>query len=528
MGFESLSETYNFKIKAFPERWLPLIYLYDPDLPLFPLYYFHIIDPKLKSGHRPGAMDRVYGFVPHLSYSDGDLTVAVALNKNLKENKNQHLISGVENEIKKRLGLTNPVKLEDVTEAFTDILEPANKIIEELWYKIVEPSFGKTLPFGEIWDKVFGLVRWVSSWNSDGGRKGELIQTHCFASDFGERIQTGGGHHVDFYLFPTFEELTDTSNPLNHFPKIACLVDAADEFVKNYCEDLKIENMKFSAFKLKKLKKKGSLDTPTILKLIDKANKKHRTALFNNYNAFNRGPHRSVIFLMMLHDLRQSYWDPKNFTPKINSKLYIELKGSYQTPKVIQLYAQQSFGVENVLPIDNWIETFLKWPLNITGFSPKSKKYYQEVFNSCSKFGKIERLVWLACQARKVHSSVCADILWCIRFGGPKKMLRGANPLSCKICFQGIRDVCPAFLNIKEMKIGFNIKSFKPSGNNLSFNIRTANGNNKSPSQTFISCEGKDLGDEYSYRDVPSGFSLFPNHPHSGEKITVADFIKLY
>ena len=55
MAFESLSHHYQFNIQNFPSEWLPLTYLYDPDLPLFPIQYFHILDPNLRKGDRPGA-----------------------------------------------------------------------------------------------------------------------------------------------------------------------------------------------------------------------------------------------------------------------------------------------------------------------------------------------------------------------------------------------------------------------------------------------------------------------------------------
>jgi hypothetical protein len=44
MAFESLAYRYTFEIVSFPERWLPLIHLYDPDLPLFPIYYYHVLN----------------------------------------------------------------------------------------------------------------------------------------------------------------------------------------------------------------------------------------------------------------------------------------------------------------------------------------------------------------------------------------------------------------------------------------------------------------------------------------------------
>ena len=63
MSFESLSETYSITIDGFPQEWMPLTYLYDPDLPLFPIQYFHLLDPELPSGQRPNERERLFGFM---------------------------------------------------------------------------------------------------------------------------------------------------------------------------------------------------------------------------------------------------------------------------------------------------------------------------------------------------------------------------------------------------------------------------------------------------------------------------------
>ena len=338
MSFESLSETFEIKIENFPEKWLPLIYLYDPDLPLFPVMYFHALDPNLPTGQRPSETDRVFGFIQRLNWLDGNLNLTLALSKDLHKERNQYFIPAVEKEIKDRLGFFNQVVLSDVENAFNGNLSEANNLLKELWFKIVDPSFGKSLPFGGLFDKVFGLIRFIASWNS-GGRKGELIQTHCFAADFGEKIQTGGDVHVDFYLLPTFKEFTDASNPLTQFPKFSALIDAADDFVTRYCETLSIDCFKFSKFNLSKVNAGNKLKTEVVTKIMNNASSRLRDPLYKNYSAFNRGPQRSIISLMMLHDLRKKYWNPDDFTKESCAKLYDSLKGTYQTPKVIHLYA---------------------------------------------------------------------------------------------------------------------------------------------------------------------------------------------
>jgi len=523
MSFETLSERYEFDIPDFPQEWLPLTYLYDPDLPLFPVMYFHELSPDLPKGQRPGARDRVFGYIHHINLNDDKLTICLATNKRLNESKNHKFKKVAEDAAKERLGLQSPVVISDIDKALTGQLTKANNVLKELWYQVIDGSFGDSLPFGKLWDPVLGLARFLASWNSEGGRKGELIQTHCFVAEFGEKIPTGSGFHADFYLLPTWAELTDISNPISLFPKYAELIFASKVFVDTYCDTINVNKCKFSAFKMSNTGKNGTqhskLKTETVLDIIKRLTSVH-LPLFKNYSAFNRGPQRSVISLMMLNDLRNNLWNPAQLTFADCAEMYVSLQGSYQSPKVIQLYAQQCFGVESALPIDNWVESFVCWPL---GFKEVSKKWYQSLFCCCSKWGRIERLVWIASQSRKVHSSVCADILWCIRYGDSNKKLRGANPLGCKLCSAHIRDVCPQFLDILDREIVFNSP---PTGNK--FSITTSHGNNSTPAQSLLSCEDSVIKDEYSVRDHPEKYALYPVTGHSGTSISVKRFLELY
>jgi hypothetical protein len=525
MPFESLSIRHEIVIEDFPSEWLPLLYLYDPDLPLYPLLYFHALDPQLGAGMRPGERDRVFGFIHHVNLEGNTLRVTVAVNKDLANPANSHFGPVVEHQCRARLGLLDKITYPDLHNSLKGKLAGANALIKELWYQIVDRSFGKSLPFGQMWDPVLGLVRFIASFYS-GGRKGELIQSHYFAQFFGERIATGGGIHVDFYLLPTFEEFTDQTNPLSLFPRFADLLQGADNFCKTYCTQRKIDGLTFSAFELARTKtKERQLNTKVILNLIGRQSGRINKALFENYSAFDRGPLRSIIALMMLNDLRSGYWHPSAFTAKLCAKLYRDLSGTYQTPKVIQLYAQQCFGAKAVLPIDNWIKTFLQWPLY---FRESAKpKWYEEVFESCDLWGKLERLIWLAAQSRKVHSSVSAEILWCVRFGSPDQKMRGANPMACKICLDHIRTVCPAYKSTQNLTVSFN----NPASPN-DFNITSSAGNNTVPAQYFLRCKGRPEGhqivDEYSPRDRPNSFLPFPTAGHNGGSMTVSDFIQKY
>lgn len=520
MLFESLSARVEISIPDFPSEWLPLTYLYDPDLPLFPILYFHALDPKLGPNQRPTFKDRVYGFIQYLNLTSNGAVVGVVLNKDLSRPDNQRYKAVVDRLVRERLGLNERITLPDLQDGLSGALAPANAVIRELWHQIVAPAFGNALPFGRCWDGVLGLIRFIASWNSDGGRKGELIQTHYFCAAFGERIATGNMINVDFYLLPTFEELQDEENPLNIFPKFGNLARAAASFGTKYCEDVIIDDHKFSAFRLAKKANVGTkLNTESVIALINKETEPTRTALFENYNAFNRGPQRSIISLLMLRDLRRKGWSPDALSPSVCAKMYFRLKNTYQTPKVIQLFSQQCFGAKSALPIDIWVKTFIRWPL---GFRLSNEASYSTLFKSSGVLGKLERLIWVAAQGRKVHSSACAEILWCIRYGGPDKEMRGANPLACKICLPQIRCVCPAFTAIAAMPVRFNKKV-----TTTAFAIDTSAKNNLSPNQRFVRVEGNGTYDEYSPRDRPSGFSSYPQS-HESDPLTVTDFIDTY
>jgi hypothetical protein len=518
MLFESLSVRTEIAIPDFPSEWLPLTNLYDPDLPLFPILYFHALDPLLVENQRPTYKDRVFGFVQYLNVTPAGAVAGVVLNKDLSLPENERYRAEVERLVRERLGVNERITLPDLQEGLGGALAPANGVIQELWHKIVAPAFGNALPFGKCWDGVFGLVRFIASFNSDAGRKGELIQTHYFRSAFGERVATGNTINVDFYLLPTFEELQDETNPLNIFPKFGNLLKAAKSFGKKYCEDVQIEGHTFSGFKMVKADVGSKLKTELIIALMSKETEPARTALFENFNAFNRGPHRSIISLMMLYDLHRKGWSPEALSPSVCAKMYTHLKGTYQTPKVMQLYAQQCFGAKSALPIDNWVRTFIEWPL---GFHLSNEASHSELFASSNTLGKLERLIWVAAQGRKVHSSSCAEILWCIRYGGPEKEMRGANPLACKICLPQIRSVCPAFAAVAAMPVRFNRRSA------VGFTIFTSAKNNSAPNQLFLQVEGEGIYDEYSPRDRPGGFLVYPQS-HPANPLTVGDFIETY
>lgn len=526
MPFESLSFRHKFIVPDFPERWLPLVHLYDPDLPLFPLYYFHSISDNLQAGQRPGLTDRVYGYIEKINSLDANgAEVVLVLNKDLTLPGHQNYKVIAENEARERLGLNNPVQVADISNAFLAPLDYANPVLQEIWHRVVVDTYGGSLPFGRLWDEVLGLTRFVASWNSDGGRKGEFIQTHYFSSKFGERIQTGGGIGImDFFLLPTVGELFDSTNPLNSFPNYQKLVEVADLFQANKCTFFTVGTLTLSKFN--NPPKTGLFNTAKLQRIISEQfiPPQLKNSLTECFNAFNKGPGRTVIFLMMLSDLRAKRILPRNLSNADLGSIYDGLKKTYQSPKVIHIYAQQAFGNTNALPNDVWIGTFLEYPLNIKKSLPRVRPNHFLLSHS-NNIGKVERLIWVAVQARKVHSSACNNALWCIKKAGNKKT-RGANPLSCKNCI--LKATCPAYGDIKAKRITLNNQNFQAS-----FYIETSAGNNTSPGQGFKKCVGESIygkiEDDFSTSDMPDGFTSFPSQHHDlTRSITVDEFVNLY
>ncbi|HHW31028.1 MAG TPA: hypothetical protein GXX20_05035 [Clostridiaceae bacterium] len=530
MAFESLSYRYTYNISNFPQRWLPLIHLYDPDLPLFPIYYFHVLPEGLTQGVRPTDTQRAFGYVEKVNLNDdGSIDATIVTNKDLTNPINRNFINPVQRVIKERFGIQNPVLPVDIQNAFTAPFTNANNVLFEIWQRVVSNAYGDILPFGRLWDEVLGLVRFVSSWYSSGGRKGELIQTHYFVSKFGVKIQSAGGiPQVDFYLLPTIGELTDSSNPLTSFPWFAKLVNIARIFQSNYCTQINIGGMNLSKFNNPTGRQ---FNTEGILSILQSNNIPfdHRPQAIECYNTFDKGPMRTVIFLMMLDDIRNRRYDPSVLNSSQCGSIYDGLKraSAYQSPKVIQIYAQQSFGNASAMPVDTWIDTFFKWPLNIypTG---RSGNKYGRIFSHSQNLGKVERLLWVAGQARKVHSSACNDALWCLKYSSEGKP-RGANPLACNICIESIRNSCPAYMNIRNRRVCFNTPGLITG---TDFLITTSSNNNTTPNQSFTSCQGNSIYeytmDDFSPADSPNGFTPYPAPGHNGSIITVEQFVQIY
>lgn len=551
MPFEALSYAAQLEFENVPPEWSPLVFAFDPDLPLFPLMYFHVLASDLNG--RPAHRDRAFGYIRsvQIDVNSRVLTAQVICNKDLTAESNSvRFLPGVTEEVAHRLGLLDRVTISDVTTLFPQNSPYSEKIavLEEIWRHVVDRGYGGELPFGREWDRVLGLARFYASWYPpSGGRKAEFIQTHYFSTHFGEPIQCSAGvPAVDFYLLPTWQELTDLSNPLALFPRYRDIVEAAIEM----CElpqfsAFDLANWSYTGFRLPAGRQR--LDRELYMgTIVANVGTQNRTSLVECFNAFSKGAARSVMFLMFLNDLRQI--NSTNATPggaarpRINpaqltaadaADMFVNL-GHHQSKKVIAIYAQQCHSNHHCLPVDTWIAAFLNYPLAVAEYNRKSGEprgtnanwtAISSFIASANQLGKVERLLWETAQARKIHSTICNDALWCIKESGDYRA-RGANPLACKACDSVIRTVCSAYLAIQDALVVFNGSA------DAAFNISTSAANNSVLGQRFTRCTDATgiLLDEDTPTDSAGSFPvLYPGQGHvNGAPMTVGDFISRY
>jgi hypothetical protein len=551
MPFEALSSLIHLDFPNVPPEWVPLIFSFDPDLPLFPIQYFHVLATDL-GDERPGIQDRAFGYIRHVSIDVHThiLRAEIVCNKDLSSPANEaRFYAAVRVEIAQRLGLADPVILQDILSIFPPAshFSATISVLTEMWYRVVGHGYGNQLPFGRFWDQVWGLARAYASYRSETGRKGELIQTHYFAMRFGEEVASAEGFpFVEFRLLPTWQELTDYGNPLNLFPKFQRLVNAALALC---------ELPSFGAFELSNWSYTGlmaGLGGPNLNTIAFMANfvhavgGQHRASLVDCFNAFSKGPIRTITFLMALNDFRQIHRaiptpvgsalpriNPPNFLAPDTAEIAFYLRHQ-QSKKVMAIYAQQAHANRHAFPMDTWIASILAHPLNIAVYDYQNGKIRDTATNrqiliafisAAAQLGKVERLLWIAAQARKIHSPVCDDALWCIKESADF-WARGANPLACKACNIGIRNACPAYHSIRETLVGFN-----GSEPNAEFNLVTSHQNNADHGQSFTRSirQGGVPVDEDTATDYASSFAGYPNHGHAdGEPMTVEEFIADY
>ncbi|MDA1123184.1 MAG: hypothetical protein O2834_03000 [Crenarchaeota archaeon] len=449
---------YTVTLDRVPVQWVPKFELFTNDLPNFPLVYVHHYENK----------KRVFGFpisASFVKFEHGTCIPEIKFLSNADLEHNEDARKIVESELSERFGISNRVNLEDIMIACKGDAK-YQEFFKTIWEKVIKPDHGNYIPFGNYYEKFYSIFRFNAAWNTAGrgGRQQELRIVYWFLREYGIRakVEIEGYDFYQFFLLPTFKEVK-TKNLLDFtkFEKLFKVIEKIWNLEFTFESELlnkKIRSMQKTWPKkrdgfVKYLKEKhedvGAL-TP---------DESHDLGLL--VDMFNRNPQRAIGFIwsvMSINELDYDSWS-KDFLDQFYLKYFgsnSETVGVY--PKVIACFLQQGFGNEYAIPMDDWILTFAKHPFGLDGvkLEPNSTKKdqllltHKEFFERFDNRAKLERLIWLVGQSKKVNMDPVFDMLWCVRYGttGKDSKLRQQNPIACYQC--NIKNQCKGYAVIEE------------------------------------------------------------------------------
>ena len=448
---------YTISLERVPVQWIPKFELFTIDLPNFPLVYVHHYENK----------KRIFGFPISASFLDFENGTCVPKikflsNTDLKSDESARKI--VKTDLSERFGISNKVTLDDMMVACKGDTK-YQEFIKTIWEKVIKQDHGNSIPFGNYYEKFYSIFRFNAAWNTAGrgGRQQELRIVYWFLREYGIRaeIKIEGYGFYQFFLLPTFGEVK--SNNIVEFEKFEKLIGLIKKIWKL---EFTVENM-IHGKKIKSLVRSWPKKRDGFVKYLKDVHEVNGTLTQDeSYNLgllvdmFNRNPQRAIGFIwsvMSIHELDYESWN-KDFLDEFYLKYFVSNSktiGVY--PKVVACFLQQGFGNKYAIPMDDWILTFAKHPFGLDGVKLKpdaTKKdqsllTHKEFFKKFDNRAKLERLIWLVAQSKKVNMDPVFDMLWCVRFGttGDDMKLRQQNPIACYQC--NVRDHCKGYAAIE-------------------------------------------------------------------------------
>ncbi|MCH7648648.1 MAG: hypothetical protein IIA83_08590 [Thaumarchaeota archaeon] len=445
-------------LERVPIQWIPKFELFTNDLPNFPLVYVHHYANE----------KRIFGFpisASFIKFEEGTCVPEIRFLSNVDLENDVTSKKIVEEELSERFGITNQVKVNDIMDACKGDTVYED-FFKKIWEKVIKPDHGNSIPFGRYYEKFFSIFRFNAAWNTAGrgGRQQELRIVYWFLREYGSRVKIEVERYdfYQFFLLPTFDEVK--SEQLSDFPKFKKLFKVIKKIwnLEFTCENellgKKIKSMErtwpkqrdgFVTYLNDKYVRDGTLSPEEA----------HDLGLL--VDMFNRNPQRTIGFIwsvMSINELDYDSWS-KDFLDQFYLKYFESNKktiGVY--PKVVACFLQQGFGNKYAIPMDDWILTFAKHPFGLDGVKlrPDSTKKDQRLFTHKMFFekfdnrAKLERLIWLVAQSKKVNMDPVFDMMWCIRFGttGDDSVLRQQNPISCYQC--NLRKQCKGYATIED------------------------------------------------------------------------------
>ena len=512
----------KIEFEKFPLHWIPRLEIFHSDLEHFPLHYIHF---TLNN-------ERVYGCPISFEIKniiDSYCDIEFLLISNVDLNSNTLLKTHTKIELENRIGFSDKISIKDVH----DICKHNKKYVKfftNLW-KIISSVYGNYIPFGRFFEESYSILRFHSAGNSPKtGKQQEMRTTYWFLESFGEKIKIENEwKFIEYFLIPNYDDIL--SGNFAKFPKFNDLFSVSKKIWNlEYRKKYKIGAKTFKTYSTKLPRSRQDISGFYKSKLKEKELK-----IFENLvDAFNRLPLRAYQYIWSIMNIIEN--DYRKWTKKEFEKFYIE-SNKGPSPKVIGCFLQQGFNKE-VIPIDTWIETFIRFTLGMNNPDKRSidKTTIQSFFSSFSLNHKLERIIWIAAQANKTNKSEFFDILWCMRFGvqnEENKNIRQNNPVSCYKC--KFRKYCIGFEKIKSENVlvvekkDFNIKTNELKTNKLKkiFSSQQCRficvTEDKVPKKVLISTNNK-----WHLHDEHSGLTLYSKHAtkHVEKLITVDKFVK--
>lgn len=418
-------EIVDIVIDGIPVQWIPKIEVYYPDLPQFPIMYIH----------KYIGDNRLIAFPVTSSYDvNGD--VCSATFRVLCNISNDTAKSVIKAEIEERIGLSDKIT-KDVAISCCNGNKDYENFISDLW-SFSEKSYGKSIPYGQFYEEIYSIARFVAAWQPKTGRQSEMRMLYNFMSAFGEPVELPEEwSHLECYLIPNVNDVM--SKNFNDFSEFQILNSAMEKTYNNQFSKevvLRGEIFKVLSCAWKQNKDNFINNVSEPLYSAGVLNENERFMLERLVDAFNRHAWRAAFYISAYMNVEKDYsnWSKDFFTDFYSNGS--KFKG--YSEKVMACFLQQGFKNPEVIPIDTWIETFYQYSL---GISTK-----EEFYDSFSHLGKLERLIWLASQANKTNMRTFFDLLWCQRYGtiGNEK-LRGINPIACCEC--ELKNTCVGLKN---------------------------------------------------------------------------------
>lgn len=426
-------------IPDFPIRWVPLLGFFDPELPGLPLVRIHFF------------VDDQRIFCVPISHSvedtDGEncrLRIRIMINSDFSDDG--RIADEVKDKLTERLGLSEAMDIERLKDC-CQLPDGTKSDKHAKWEKIVEMIFprlekyyGSRIPCGQFYPELYGILRFISAWNTTGGRKQEYIMMSNVLQTIGKRVSNSSSWEgLNFLLLPTYEELIGQECP--EFENICKLRSAIIEYGENhFTEEYSLHDQTFYLLDNNKNVPVGEGQWDRLLEGLSSDTQKLLTQLKED---FNRNYQRPFVFIVYFYNLFKGF-DFSKMTLDDYVSIYNQPpRGIY--PKVLGCFLQQAFKKYECIPVDTWVTAF---------FEELFQTPAPEIPTSGKDLGKFERFIWNSAQLRKTNQPFFNDIIFCVKTGilhSKTQHNRKPNPLSCYLC--SIRADCPTYEDISNDKI---------------------------------------------------------------------------